>query len=111
MKKTVILFEPYDALDLVEILKLRMEKALVKRKVDLAALLKVAVLASRETRDARKTLELLAKAVTVAEETTGRLTEKEVNIAEHRLEVDKTVALRLWLSSKEWFCTGCYMVL
>ena len=28
LKKTDILFEPYDALDLLEILKLRMEKAL-----------------------------------------------------------------------------------
>ena len=54
---------------------------------------KVAALASRETGDARKAVELLAKAVTVAEETTGRLTEIEVDIAEQRLEIDKTVAL------------------
>ena len=92
-KKTDILFEPYDALDLLEILTLRVEKALDTEKVDPVALKKVAALASRETGDARKAVELLAKAVTVAEETTGHLTELEVDIAEQKLEIDKTVAL------------------
>ena len=93
LKKTDILFEPYDALDLLEILTLRVEKALDTEKVDPVALKKVAALASRETGDARKAVELLAKAVTVAEETTGHLTELEVDIAEQKLEIDKTVAL------------------
>jgi len=93
LKKTDIIFEPYDALDLVEILKLRSEKALRKDKVDQAALKKVAAYASRETGDARKAVELLAKAVKVAEETSGYLTEKEVDIAEDRLEVDKSAEL------------------
>ena len=64
LKKTDILFEPYDALDLLEILKLRVEKALDTKKVEIVALKKVAALASRETGDARKAVELLAKAVT-----------------------------------------------
>ena len=93
LKKTDILFEPYDALDLLEILKLRVEKALDTKKVETAALKKVAALASRETGDARKAVELLAKAVTVAEETSGKLTEQEVDVAEQRLEIDKTVSL------------------
>jgi len=101
LKKTDILFEPYDALDLLEILKLRVEKALDKRKVELSALKKVAALASRETGDARKAVELLAKAVTVAEETSGKLTEKEVDVAESRLEVDKTVALIRALATQQ----------
>lgn len=90
LKKTDIIFEPYDALDLLEILKLRVEKSLDKTKVEQASLKKVAALASRETGDARKAVELLAKAVKVAEETTGRLTEDEVDIAADRLEIDKT---------------------
>jgi cell division control protein 6 len=69
LKKTDILFEPYDALDLVEILKLRMEKALDTKKVDLSALKKVAALASRETGDARKAVELLAKESLLARRT------------------------------------------
>jgi len=112
LKKTDILFEPYDALDLLEILKLRVEKALDKTKVEVSALKKVAALASRETGDARKAVELLAKAVAIAEETSGRLTEKEVDIAETRLEVDKTVALiRVLATQQRLALKACYGVL
>jgi len=112
LKKTDILFEPYDALDLLEILKLRVEKALDKTKVDVSALKKVAALASRETGDARKAVELLAKAVSVAEETSGRLTEKEVDLAESQLEVDKTVALiRVLATQQRLALQACYFVL
>ena len=112
LKKSDILFEPYDALDLLEILKLRVEKALDRSKVDLSALKKVAALASRETGDARKAVELLAKAVTVAEETSGRLTEREVDVAEQRLEVDKTLALiRALATQQKLALQGCYSVL
>jgi cell division control protein 6 len=112
LKKTDILFEPYDALDLLEILKLRVEKALDKAKVDVSALKKVAALASRETGDARKAVELMAKAVSVAEETSGRLTEREVDIAESQLEVDKTVALIRALATQQRFALqACYAAL
>jgi len=112
LKKTDILFESYDALDLVEILNLRVEKSLNREKVELAALKKVAALASRETGDARKAVELLAKAVTVAEETSGKLTEKEVDIAEQRLEIDKTVSLiRALAVQQRMALQGCYAVL
>jgi cell division control protein 6 len=93
LKKTDIIFEPYDAMDLLEILKLRVKKALHRDKVDEVALKKMAAYASRETGDARKAVELLTKAVRVAEETTGYLGQNEVDIAEHRLEVDKTTEL------------------
>jgi cell division control protein 6 len=112
LKKTDILFEPYDALDLLEILKLRVEKALDKKRVDVAALKKVAAYASRETGDARKAVELLSKAVKVAEETSGRLTEKEVDTAEHTLEVDKTEALIQALATQQYIgLQACYTVL
>ena len=93
LKKQDMIFEPYDAMDLVEILRLRVEKALDVTKVEEAAIRKIAAYASRETGDARKAVELLAKAVTVAEETTGLLSETEVDTAEHSLEVDKTEEL------------------
>jgi len=38
-------------------------------------------------------VELLVKAAKVAEETTGRLTQKEVEVAAETLEVDKTEEL------------------
>lgn len=109
LKKTDIIFEPYDALDLLEILKLRAKKALRKNKVDPAALKKVAAYASRETGDARKAVELLAKAVRVAEETSGHLGEKEVDIAEHRLEVDKSAELIKVLATQQRIALqACY---
>lgn len=109
LKKTDMIFEPYDALDLVEILNLRVEKALDTRKVDPGAIRKIAAYASRETGDARKAVELLAKAVKVAEETTGRLTEQEVDVAEHRLEIDKTSELIKSLATQQRLTlTACY---
>lgn len=93
LKKQDIIFEPYDAPDLVEILQLRIKKALDHGRVEESAIRKIAALASRETGDARKAVELLAKAVSVAEASSGRLTEREVDIADKNLEVDKTEEL------------------
>ncbi len=57
-------------------------------------------------------LEIIGEAVTVAEETSGRLTEKEVDIAESRLEVDKTVALIRALATQQRLALqACYSVL
>jgi cell division control protein 6 len=112
LKKTDIIFEPYNALDLLEILKLRVKKALNKKRVRPAALRKVAAYASRETGDARKAVELLAKAVRVAEETSGHLTEKEVDIAEERLEIDKTEELIQALATQQRVAlVACYTIL
>lgn len=112
LKKTDIIFEPYDAMDLLEILNLRVEKALDKTKVDESSLKKVAALASRETGDARKAVELLAKAVKVAEETTGRLTENEVDIAADRLEIDKTEEMIKTLATQQRLALkSCYHAL
>ena len=70
-----MLFEPYNADDLLKIINLRVEKALDVEKVDEIAIRKIAAYASRETGDARKAVELLAKSVKIAEETTGILTD------------------------------------
>jgi len=111
VKKVDILFEAYDALDLFEILKLRVKKALDKSKVAVQALKKVAAYASRETGDARKAVELLAKSVRIAEETSGRLTIKEVDLAEERLEVDKTEELIRSLATQQRLALfACYSV-
>ncbi|MFH2129848.1 MAG: AAA family ATPase, partial [bacterium] len=112
LKKADIIFEPYDALDLLEILKLRVEKALDKSKVDEAALHKVAAYASRETGDARKAVELLVKAVRIAEGTTGLVTENEVDQAEYSLEVDKTEELIRSLAVQQRLALlSCYRVI
>jgi cell division control protein 6 len=90
LKKMDMIFEPYDAVDLVAILNLRVEKALDAAKVDPGAIHKIAAYASRETGDARKAVELLVKAVKVAESSTGCVGESEVDQADRMLEVDKT---------------------
>lgn len=109
LKKQDMIFEPYDAMDLVEILRLRVEKALDVAKVDEAAISKIAAYASRETGDARKAVELLSKAVKVAEERSGRLTQSEVDAAEHSLEVDKTEELIRSLAPQQRLALrGCY---
>ncbi len=92
-KKTDIIFEPYNAQDLFKILKLRSQKALDQARVDIGALNKISAYASQETGDARMAVELLSKAVKVAEETSGKLGEAEVDIAEKKLEIDKTAEL------------------
>ncbi len=93
LKKNDVIFEPYDAMDLVEILHLRVQKALKTEKVQEAAIKKIAAYASRENGDARKAVELLAKAAKIAEETTGILGVQEVDDAEFSLETDKTTEL------------------
>ena len=50
-------------------------------------------MAARENGDARKAVEILVKSVKIAEETSGQLTNKEVDLAEEHLEQDKSEAL------------------
>ena len=110
LKKQDLIFEPYDALDLVEILKLRVEKALHPQRVEDSALNKIAGLASRETGDARKAVELLAKAVGIAEDHTGHLTETEVDQAAASLEQDKTQELISGLAFQQKLALkACYL--
>ena len=104
LRKTDILFPPYDAMDLLEILNLRVEKALDQDKINDAAVRKIAAYASRDNGDARKAVELLAKSVRVAEESSGVLTADHVDIAEERLEVDKTEALIRALATQQRLC-------
>jgi len=112
LKKSDLIFEPYDASDLLEILKLRVEKALDTTKVDIGALNKIAAYASHETGDARRAVELLVKAVRIAEETTGMLGELEVDRAAQTLEVDKTEELIRTLASQQRLSLmACYQAL
>jgi len=113
LKKSDLIFEPYNAMDLLEILNLRVEKALDIKKVDPVALSKIAALASRETGDSRRAIELLIKAVRVAEsEGSGRLSEKEVDIAEDSLEVDKSQELIRSLATQQRIALqACYSII
>lgn len=112
LKKSDLIFEPYDASDLLEILKLRVEKALDISKVDIGALNKIAAYASHETGDARRAVELLVKAVRIAEQTSGTLGELQVDRAAQTLEVDKTEELIRTLASQQRLSLmACYQAL
>ena len=112
LKKTDMLFEPYNALDLIEILNLRVEKALDTSKVDDGAIRKIAALASRETGDARKAVELLSKAAKLAQESGSKLSEEIVDLAEHRLEMDKTEEMiRALAPQQKLALLSCYGLL
>jgi hypothetical protein len=93
--------------------KFNFEKALDIKKVDSVALAKIAALASRETGDSRRAIELLIKAVRVAEsEGNGRLSEKEVDIAEDSLEVDKSQELIRCLATQQRIALqSCYSII
>lgn len=93
LKKSDFIFEPYNALDLYEILALRVQKALDRSKVEEGALRRIAAYASRETGDARRAAELLVEAAEVTSETSGQLTMSAVEIAAETLKVDKTEEL------------------
>lgn len=109
LKKTDMIFEPYDAVDLLAILNLRVEKALDEKKIDSGAIRKIAGHASRETGDARKAVELLVKAVKIAEESTGYLGMEEVDRANSMLELDKTEEMINALATQQRFALiGCY---
>jgi cell division control protein 6 len=112
LKKMDMIFEPYDAMDLIKILNLRVEKALDASKVEESAIRKIAAYASRETGDARKAVELLVKAVKVAEEGPGILGEAEVDTADRLIEVNKTEELMDKLAPQQRLALkACYAAL
>ena len=96
----------------MEILQLRVEKALDTARVDEVALKKIAGYKSRETGDPRKAVELVASAVRGAEGSGGRLPEKQVDVAEHTLEMDKKEELiRAMASQQRLALQVCYALL
>ncbi|MCB2189855.1 MAG: AAA family ATPase [Deltaproteobacteria bacterium] len=93
LKKAEMVFEPYNARDLIEILKLRVAKALDPALVDEPAVGKIAAFAARDNGDARKAVQLLAKSARIAQEAGTELDEKCVDRAKDALEIDKTESM------------------
>jgi cell division control protein 6 len=85
-----ILFRPYNALELKNILAQRIEEGFLPGVVSEPIINKCAAIAAQEHGDARRALDLLRVAGEIAErngETT--ITEEHVNIAEEKLDVDR----------------------
>ena len=85
-----LLFPPYNALELKEILKLRAEKALIAGVYDDGLLEKCAAYAARDYGDARKALDLLYYSVEIAKELRKKLIKQShLDLAADRLESEK----------------------
>lgn len=85
-----LVFPPYNALQLQEILRKRAERAFKKGAVTGAAISKCAAFAAREHGDARRALDLLRVAGELAErENTDKITTAHIDDANNKIERDK----------------------
>jgi len=86
-----IIFSPYDANQLRDILKERAREAFNEGVLDESVIAKCAALAAQEHGDARRALDLLRMAGEIAERSGGvRVTTKYVDMAEEKLDTDRT---------------------
>jgi len=88
LKVNDIIFDPYNAVDLQKILRVRVTKALNAGMVDAGVVEKIAGLASREHGDARKAVELLSNAALIAERQGTRVRLETVDAAYEALETN-----------------------
>ena len=88
-----LVFEPYNAIDLQHILRIRVEKALDAGSVEPGVIEKIAALACREHGDARKAVQLLAKSAYWAEKAGSRLTSEIIDQAANELETDRYLTM------------------
>jgi len=89
-----IIFPPYNATQLKDILEQRTEMAFHKNVVEAGVVQKCAALAAQEHGDARRALDLLRMAAEIAERNMGsRVTIDCVDVAENRLDLDRVVEI------------------
>jgi cell division control protein 6 len=89
-----VVFPPYNAIQLQDILKRRSTEAFKEGVIDEGVIQKCAAYAAREHGDARRAIELLRVAGELAErEGVKKITIKDIDEAEHALERDKIIEL------------------
>lgn len=93
LKLNELIFEPYDAVDLQHILRIRVEKALHAKAVEAGVIEKIAAMASREHGDARRAVALLAKSAYLAEKAGTKITLGLVDRAATELDQDRYLTL------------------
>ncbi|MFB6204242.1 MAG: ORC1-type DNA replication protein [Candidatus Nanohaloarchaea archaeon] len=87
-----IIFPPYNALELREILKDRTDKAFVESVLEDGAISKASALAAQEHGDARRALDLLRVAGELAERSDSeRVMKDHVDMAQNKIERDRMV--------------------
>jgi cell division control protein 6 len=85
-----LVFPPYTAEQLLRILEERAKIGLKEGVVKTSALQLVALIAAKETGDARYALKLFESAAELAEQSSGIITDKEVEAARRKVEIDLT---------------------
>ena len=93
LKLNELVFKPYDAVDLRQILRIRTEKALHQRALADGVIEKIAGLASRDHGDARRAVALLAKSAYLAEKAGTGITLQLVDGAVDQLDQDRYLTL------------------
>jgi len=93
LKINEVFFKPYNAIDLQQILSLRIRKALNQQMIEEGVLEKIAAVSSRTHGDARKAVELLSKSALIAEKEGTKVTVELVDRALDDIEKDKYVAM------------------
>lgn len=93
LKLNELIFEPYDAVDLQHILRIRVEKALHAKAVKPGVIEKIAAMASCDHGDARKAVALLAKSAYLAEKAGTKLTLGLVDKAATQFDQDRYLTL------------------
>jgi len=89
-----MIFPPYNANELRDILIERTKTAFSEEAVDYAVVTKCAALAAQEHGDARKALDLLRVAAELAErENAEKVTERHVDVAEEKLDKDRIIEI------------------
>ncbi|MBL1216582.1 MAG: AAA family ATPase [Planctomycetes bacterium] len=93
LKINELIFKPYDAVDLQQILGIRADKALLPGILAAGVIEKIAGLASRDHGDARKAVALLAKSAYLAEKAGTSITMALVDQAVSELDQDRYLSL------------------
>lgn len=93
LKLNELIFKPYDALHLQQILRIRADKALQPRALAPGVIEKIAGLSSRDHGDARRAVALLAKSAYLAEKAGAKITVALVDEAAAQLDQDRYLGL------------------
>lgn len=89
LKIRELLFDPYNAIDLQHILRIRVKKALAPGAVESGVIEKIAALSSRDHGDARQAVDLLARSAELAQAAGGNISIELVDKAAEEIERDK----------------------
>jgi len=89
LKIRELLFNPYNAIDLQHILRIRVKKALTEKAVEPGVIEKIAALSSHDHGDARQAVDLLARSAELAQAAGTRISLSLVDQAAEEIERDK----------------------